>query len=179
MVENENICEYCKKSFCVRKADLKRGYGKFCNKTCFYASRKNIELVESIKVVCKNPDCNYEFYLKPGEYSKRLKNSSSKLLFCSRKCKDYAQRLFVDSDLNPKNYGNGEYNYRKAYLRYLKENNLPIECNICNYQKYVEILEVHHKDTNRQNNTKENFILLCPNCHAEHHYLTHSGKWKK
>lgn len=27
-------------------------------------------------------------------------------------------------------------------------------------------LELHHIDGNRHNNTLENFILLCPNCHA-------------
>lgn len=27
-------------------------------------------------------------------------------------------------------------------------------------------LELHHKDGNHNNNTLENYILLCPNCHA-------------
>jgi 5-methylcytosine-specific restriction endonuclease McrA len=27
-------------------------------------------------------------------------------------------------------------------------------------------LELHHKDGNRDNNTLENYVLLCPNCHA-------------
>jgi predicted HNH restriction endonuclease len=46
-------------------------------------------------------------------------------------------------------------------------------CEKCNYSK-IEILQVHHKDKNRQNNSLENLKLLCPNCHAERHYLENS-----
>lgn len=49
-------------------------------------------------------------------------------------------------------------------------------CEKCNYNKY-EILQVHHKDRNRQNNNLNNLELICPNCHAEEHFLEKS--WLK
>lgn len=44
------------------------------------------------------------------------------------------------------------------------------KCERCGYDK-PGILEVHHKDRNRENNVLENLELICPNCHAEEHYL--------
>jgi hypothetical protein len=43
-------------------------------------------------------------------------------------------------------------------------------CERCSYDKY-EILQVHHKDRNRNNNELENLELICPNCHYEDHFL--------
>ncbi len=45
------------------------------------------------------------------------------------------------------------WDYRKhPWFENLKPNNIP--------------LEIHHKDGNKENNSKDNFQLLCPNCHA-------------
>ncbi|MDP3997718.1 MAG: HNH endonuclease [bacterium] len=44
------------------------------------------------------------------------------------------------------------------------------KCERCNYDKR-EILQVHHKDGNRQNNEINNLEIICPNCHYEEHYL--------
>lgn len=46
-------------------------------------------------------------------------------------------------------------------------------CERCGYDK-KEILNVHHKDRDRKNNNLSNLELLCPNCHAEEHYLKDS-----
>ena len=43
-------------------------------------------------------------------------------------------------------------------------------CERCGYDVY-QILQVHHKNRNRNNNTLDNLELLCPNCHASEHYL--------
>ena len=47
------------------------------------------------------------------------------------------------------------------------------KCERCEYGTY-EVLVVHHKDRNRKNSTLKNLELLCPNCHAEEHYLENS-----
>ncbi len=47
------------------------------------------------------------------------------------------------------------------------------QCERCGYGK-AEILQVHHKDRNRLNNELDNLELVCPNCHAEEHYLENS-----
>lgn len=44
------------------------------------------------------------------------------------------------------------------------------ECFICNWKDHPEILQVHHKDMNHNNNTLKNCIWLCPNCHSYVHY---------
>ncbi len=47
------------------------------------------------------------------------------------------------------------------------------KCERCGFDKY-EILEIHHKDKNRNNNNLDNLELICPNCHSEKHYLDKS-----
>ncbi len=49
-------------------------------------------------------------------------------------------------------------------------------CERCRYAKQ-EILQVHHKDRNHDNNDINNLELICPNCHFEEHYLEKS--WLK
>jgi len=46
-------------------------------------------------------------------------------------------------------------------------------CERCGYRKY-EILQIHHKDRNRENNKLNNLELICPNCHYEEHFLEKS-----
>ena len=46
-------------------------------------------------------------------------------------------------------------------------------CERCKYNK-IEILQVHHTDRNREHNELSNLELVCPNCHAEEHYLENS-----
>jgi 5-methylcytosine-specific restriction endonuclease McrA len=50
-------------------------------------------------------------------------------------------------------------------------------CEKCGYNEHPEIIEMHHKDCNRKNQTEENLILLCPNCHDSTHFTEKSGKW--
>ncbi len=50
------------------------------------------------------------------------------------------------------------------------------KCERCDYSK-IEVLQVHHKDRNRNNNDLSNLELICPNCHYEEHFLKDS--WLK
>jgi len=52
------------------------------------------------------------------------------------------------------------------------------KCERCSYDKY-EILQVHHKDKNRNHNELTNLELICPNCHYEEHLLEKSWLRKK
>jgi hypothetical protein len=45
-------------------------------------------------------------------------------------------------------------------------------CEKCGYTEHPEILEIHHKDLNRRNNSRSNLTVLCPNCHR----LTHKKR---
>ncbi len=50
------------------------------------------------------------------------------------------------------------------------------KCERCGFEKY-EILQIHHKDKNRNNNNFDNLEIICPNCHMAEHYLDKS--WVK
>ena len=57
----------------------------------------------------------------------------------------------------------------KVRKKLLEEGYKEHKCECCGLSSWLDSpipLEVHHKDGNRNNNTLENFELLCPNCHA-------------
>jgi len=67
-------------------------------------------------------------------------------------------------------------NQRSLKIRLLDQRGK--NCERCTHDRY-EILQVHHKDRNRENNELKNLELICPNCHAEEHYLENSWLNKK
>jgi hypothetical protein len=99
----------------------------------------------------------------------KLKNSKSKIYFCSRHCKDEAQKIKNKfTDIHPSHYGTGSC--KETYRRIALEN-LPHKCNRCGYNKLLGVLAVHHKDRDKSNNLVSNLEILCHNCHAEEHIL--------
>ena len=57
----------------------------------------------------------------------------------------------------------------KLRRKLLEEGYKEYKCECCGNTEWMGHpipLEVHHKDGDRNNNTLENFELLCPNCHA-------------
>lgn len=95
----------------------------------------------------------------------KLENSKSGLYFCCREHKDMAQR--IDSgerfeQLRPDHYGIVNTCYRTAAFRHYEN-----KCACCGYDEEPKILQVHHRDENRNNNALDNLVILCPNCHAK------------
>jgi len=45
--------------------------------------------------------------------------------------------------------------------------------------EYPDVLEVHHKDEDRNNNNVTNLIILCPTYHMSRHYVRGTGKWAR
>jgi 5-methylcytosine-specific restriction endonuclease McrA len=84
---------------------------------------------------------------------------------CSRECSN-KNRLGIKYKEN--NTRDVVRSQRALKLRLFKERG--VKCQKCGYSKY-NILQVHHIDKNRQNNSLKNLELLCPNCHYEKHYL--------
>lgn len=168
-------CLKCNKEFDAPLKEIKRGNGKYCSRKC--SSKLNIGKLFSkrIEYKCSNPNCNNRSILTESQLHKRLKKSKSGLIFCSRKCKDFCQSLNSPiEDLKLPHYGKGVFDYRKFAFE-----KKPHICEKCGYNKIPQILEVHHKDRNRQNNDISNLEILCSRCHDEEHYLTNSGKWLK
>ena len=129
--------------------------------------------LNSIECTCAY--CGKFFYKSES----KIKQSKSGLLFCCREHKDLAQRIDSGKQFNamrPPHYTNLDDNqngtintYRSVAFRLYKH-----ECAICGWNEDTDILQVHHIDENRQNNTASNLIILCPNCHAKltsHKYI--------
>lgn len=112
-----------------------------------------------IRTKVKCAYCGKEFL----RLNSKLNNSKSGLYFCSRECKDTAQSLKSGDNfksLRPEHYGSLFGDYRKLAFK-----NYPHKCAVCGYDEDERILQVHHKDENREHNNLENLIILCPNCH--------------
>lgn len=130
---------------------------KYCSVDCSRLSRRN-----RLSYLCAR--CGKEFERAP---SKEV--SKSKLFFCSRKCKDDAQRLKGGMpELFLSHYGTGTRSYRSLF----EEKDLV--CRRCGYDEFSEGVDIHHIDENRNNNDKSNLIALCSNCHRG----LHAGRWK-
>jgi len=46
-----------------------------------------------------------------------------------------------------------------------------IGCMNCGFSKWPSILQFHHIDRNRKNDSLENLMVLCPNCHSALHHV--------
>lgn len=158
----KRTCPICNNEFNASLRFAKNGEAKYCSKICLGVSSRK----PKVKHICSNSNCNKEFERskpKSGENtSKHLK------FFCSRKCKDEAQRIGGVKEIQPPHYGkdNPKKDYRILAFRHKKP-----ECEECGYNKYKEVLDVHHVDKNRTNNNINNLKILCPTCHREEHFL--------
>ena len=163
-------CLFCNRIFQAFLREIKRGNAKYCSRSCSskaYGKKIKDTLVSN----CKCAFCDIKFYR--GKTKKE--NSKSGLQFCSRICKDKAQRIESNiTAIHPDHYGDGKHSYRAMAFRAY-----PIKCNRCNWNEIIDILEVHHKDHNRENNDISNLEILCSRCHDKHHFLTKTGKWSK
>lgn len=101
---------------------------------------------------------------------KELNRSGAK--FCNNKCQnDYYYKEWVKSWKEGNESGlSGEYGISNYLKRYIFEK-YDCKCAKCGWGEinpYTETLplEVEHIDGNYQNNSEDNLILLCPNCHS-------------
>ncbi len=144
-------CSVCNKTIYRRPCEIERSEGRaFCSRICYgLFCRKEIPCI-----IC-------------GELILSGFNKKT----CSRGCAN-KHRIGIKYKLNrPKD--------KVISQRFLKIRLLKIRgtsCEKCGYDKQ-EILQIHHKDKNKNNNNINNLELICPNCHFEKHYLEKS--WLK
>jgi len=138
-------CNICNKPIYKRPIEIERNLGKaFCSMACYGKSCRK----ESPCRVCGKPI---------------LAGSNKRT--CSRACAN-KQRTGI-------RYNGLRLNDNVVSQQALKSRLIAArgrQCERCGYSK-TEILNVHHKDRNRSNNNLSNLELICPNCHAEEHYL--------
>lgn len=152
-------CLYCDKEFKADVKELNRGYGLFCSRSCsaYHNAAKKMKPIPN----CRCSLCNAPFYRSSTKQS-----SKSGHLFCSRLCKDVAQRIESEfRDLWPSHYGGARSDYRSIAFRIWDR-----KCDVCGYDEHPEVIEVHHRDGNRSNNEISNLQPLCPTCHRVAHF---------
>jgi len=164
-------CLYCQKEFEPdgsvnrRKRPKSPNEGKFCSVSCGRTWNNKHRTPLQPNVQCAY--CYKDFYMNTS----KKKNSKSGLFFCCREHKDLAQRIEYNlREIWPDHYNDGISSFREIILR-----NKEARCEICNFNKVPEILQVHHVDRDRTNNSLTNLQLLCPNCHIEIHFRTKTG----
>lgn len=143
-----NRCCVCAKPI-YRRPSQTQGDGSrvFCSQACYGISNRK----ETPCVICGTS-------ILAGQHKKT----------CSRSCSN-KQRAGVK-------YGRPNGLDKVNSYKVLKVRLLGLRgkaCERCGYPKY-EILQVHHRDGDRQNNALSNLELVCPNCHCEEHYLAKS-----
>jgi len=148
------ICNICSESFYIKPSHLKLGWGKYCSRDCQIKSQFNGSLVKCFI-------CGKEIYRSKAH----LKRSNSGKYFCSKSC----QTLWRNSEFIGEKHG-GWRSGESAYRDILKRSSKLRICLLCETRD-ERVLIGHHKDHNRKNNTIENLVWLCFNCHfLVHHY---------
>ena len=131
-----------------------------------FKKKRGIWNVKYQKVILNCPVCNKEFETQEGHPKAKTT--------CSYACSNTHFRSKTD---------NGQYkhgkksaydmkNYRVKAFRLLEN-----KCNHCGFDAYKEVLHVHHKDRNRDNNDISNLEILCPTCHEVEHFKSNDAKW--
>lgn len=70
-------------------------------------------------------------------------------------------------------YYNGKINKSKYYIK--AKIHYGEFCADCGWNKFPEVLQVHHIDRNVKNNSLDNLVVLCPTCHNTRHFLEKTG----
>jgi 5-methylcytosine-specific restriction endonuclease McrA len=96
-----------------------------------------------------------------------LQKSRSSLYFCSKTCSISWKNSELRSGQNHPLWNGGKAIYRKK----MEQAPIEVRCQDCGITN-KQVLVVHHRDHNRDNNELENLVWLCRNCH----YLAHEGK---
>ncbi len=99
---------------------------------------------------------------------------SNKRRYCSNQCQsDYSYKNYIDNWKNSIVSGNRGINVKNLsghIIRYItdKYNGRCVRCGWCKVNPITNksSLEIDHIDGNSDNNTEDNLILLCPNCHS-------------
>lgn len=145
-------CTECNKSYEIVASRLKQA--KYCSLKCCGVARRKLR----IEAACDY--CGKIHLFKQAAYNKSVNH------FCSNECKASFYRL------NP--HIGGVYAGRNSFAKASSYRKLAFEtfehrCHICNYNKFEDVLQVHHIDCNRNNNHISNLVIVCPTCHSEIH----------
>ena len=161
-----------------------------CNKPFSYQKYPSTEKAHP-KITCSNK-CRYKLVSKrlsgrfipnganEKDFSKWITTSckhckkelfypqSLKRMFCSIKCKGLWQAQNLKGENNP-NWKPPELRKKSTSVKRKIRKFLLKDRVICEHCSASQNLQVHHKDQVRDNNSLDNLLLLCKECHALKH----------
>jgi hypothetical protein len=148
-------CVTCNADLWAKKSKV--GIKRFCSQPCAAIHHRDYGTFE-----CATCSCTFE------RNNGKTQNSKSGILFCSRKCKDAANRIGGISAIHPRHFGSGKSSYRDRALKRYGIACCNSECPIraAGIEITERMLDVDHIDENREHNTIENLQVLCIWCHA-------------
>jgi len=151
-------CPVCHQLFKTRKDQPHT----FCSKQC--KNKQQALNYADNRTQLKCAWCHKRF----TRTNSKISDSKSGLHFCSRQCKDEAQKLGGITEIMPSHYGtSSEPEYRSQFIEG------ELVCARCGYDEFICSVAIHHIDEDRSNRNRDNLIPLCHNCH---HGL-HNKKW--
>lgn len=141
-------CPTCKKQFRQRLRSLPR---TFCSLRCVRNKKRAhpspLMKPRELKLcgTCRKP---FEFC--PTGWTKDRR-------FCSNEC----SRVYVSEVRRMPSAARDRFAHRRLAGR----------CERCGWAKEIRVLQVHHMDHNKLNDSPENWEVLCPTCHRLHHWM--------
>lgn len=106
----------------------------------------------SKKIEFKCAYCGKSIYRAPSD----IKENKSGYFYCSHTCGNLHKNQIRKESGEWENTNN----YRLKAFEYYEH-----KCAVCGWNEDERVLQVHHLDENRKNNSKENLCILCPTCH--------------
>lgn len=144
-IRHKRSCEICQKEF--EHISCRATKAKYCSTKCYHQGQR-----EKGKTLYKCHHCEKEF----------RDSASTKRKYCSKACVNKGRKV----EWNPV-----FSTVRKKMIKMGKVE----KCEKCGYNEVPNILGVHHIDKNRNNNSIENLMVVCPNCHSliHHKHICH------
>lgn len=153
-------CARCGSSFLKALRLIGKSEKNYCSRAC-----KDAAGSRRVNLVCAY--CGMLF----TRAAHRARLPKHGLCFCSRSCKDKAQRLESGgrfSEMRPNHYGASMSGANARGYRAKAFRTHGAVCAVCGYSR-EDVLVVHHVDGDRDNNSEDNLRVLCPTHHVEQH----------
>jgi hypothetical protein len=171
-----NECLFCKE---------KTSNPKFCSHSCSAKFSNSTRVISNITRIAtsvslqryydtkQNVDSNNDYYVRAKT---RINRNCSKLdytgkLFCNASCHKNFQYVEYIKDWKLTGKSKSSIGLVSAHIKRYIRDKFDNKCARCGWHEINPFtnnipLEIEHIDGNYMNNTEDNLILLCPNCHS-------------
>lgn len=141
-------CKVCQAEFYLPLNQLSKQF--CCSRKCSGVAKQR-----RLVVICGTCERLFEMPVN------KTRNSKSGLHFCSRGCKDKAQRLEGRKEIHPSHYGTAS-NHKALLIRQRGK-----KCQQCGLTEWLGVpipLTLDHIDGDAYNDDESNLRLVCSNC---------------